>query len=59
METPQNKIFKALEEIEDKQLANYIRTEVTLLKAELSLAIVERDKMKKEFDELKVILRET
>ena len=59
MANPQDKIFKALEDIEDKQLANYIRAEIDLLKAELYLAIEERDKMQKKFDELKVILRET
>ena len=50
--TPQDKIFKALEDIEDKQLANWIRSEITLI-------IAERDEIKRQFDELKVILRET
>ena len=50
--TPQDKIFEALEDIEDKQLANWLRSEITLI-------IAERDEIKRQFDELKVILRET
>jgi len=50
--TPHDKIFKALEDIEDKQLANWLRSEIILI-------IAERDEMKRQFDELKVILRET
>ena len=56
---PQDKIIEALEDMEDKQLANYIRAEIDFLIAELCLAIEERDKIQKKFDELKVILRET
>ena len=52
MKAPQNKIFVALEDIEDRQLASWLRTEITLI-------IAERDEIKKQFDELKVILRET
>ncbi len=50
--TPKDKIFEALENIEDKQLANWLRAEITLI-------IAERDEIKQQFDELKVILRET
>lgn len=47
MATPQDKIIEEL------------LIEITKLKTELAQAVDERDKMKKEFDELKVILRET
>ena len=50
--TPHDKIFKSLEDIEDKQLANWLRSEITFI-------IAERDEIKRQFDELKVILRET
>ena len=50
--TPLDKIFEALENIEDKQLANWLRSEINLI-------IAERDEIKRKFDELKVILRET
>ena len=47
MGTPQDKIIEQQE------------AEILRLKAELIDAIRERDSMKKKFDELKVILRET
>ena len=52
MATSQDKIFEALTDIEDRQLANWLRAEITLI-------IEERDEIKQQFDELKVILRET
>ena len=47
MATPQNNIIEALE------------VEIVKLKTQLSATIAERDELKKKFDELKVILRET
>ena len=56
MATPQDKIFKALEDIEDKQLANYIRVELALLKAELSDAEDRIAEMKERLSEMGIKL---
>ena len=47
MSTPQDRIIEALE------------AEIIRLKAELAVVIGQRDEIKNNFDELKVILRET
>ena len=52
MATPQNKIFEALEDIEDRQLSNWLRSEITMLKTQLSDTEEKYQKMRKKFDDL-------
>ena len=56
MTTPQDKIFEALEEIDDEQLANWLRAEITMLKNDLAQAEDRLSKMREKFDEMAIKL---
>ena len=56
MATPQDKIFEALEDIEDRQLSNWLHAEITMLKTQLSDTEDRLSKMRGKFDDMAIKL---